>query len=407
MCCLAISYLLFEQKSPDGQRSPIRKRSWHRWRRLKRREKAALRWSPWDQTHQGAMQMMESQDPPWGGRGRKRKTHVRSPSSCTALRWSEHPERSRAVRTEERGAPRREQSSSARRQVKVRGLACCVRVNSLILNGPSLKGLHDLTFAQEEAGIFLQTAATWLWQAPSRVERRKVRWWTYTSLWRKRNWGSWPSLRSVWTPSVRRERVPDAPAPWAFVRDPTLCCGAYPALLWCSSFPSSPPSTTAHSPGTTSSWCTTRSGRSGTRSPSAPSSSSSTPCSSCPWRCHWLCTLRWCRCPGPLASGGRPCETWRKASAAGPAGSWAWRTVLPTASWSCWTQTRCPALCRARLPVTLPRPRLFEAADSEMMAHVFMLTSKDFIEFQEMHLEDRFKGCFLTLKMFCWSSYLT
>ena len=141
-------------------------------------------------------------------------------------------------------------------------------------------------------------------------------------------------------------------------------------LLWFSSSPSSPPSTTARSPGTTSSWCTTRSGRSGTRLQYAPFSSSSTPCSSCPWRCRWLCTRLWCRCPGPSASGGRRCETWKKGSVAGPAGSWDLRTVHPTALWSCWTLILFLGPCRVRHPVKLPKHHQFEGADTEVMAHI-------------------------------------
>lgn len=146
------------------------------------------------------------------------------------------------------------------------------------------------------------------------------------------------------------------------------CCGASPALLWFSSFPSSPPSTTARSPGTTSSWCTTRSGRSGTRLPFAPFSSSFTLCSLCHWRCLWLYTQPWCRCPGLSVSGGWRCETWRKAFVAGPVGSWGWRTAPPTALWSCLTLTRFLGLCRARHPVNLPRRHQFEGGIADLLS---------------------------------------
>lgn len=182
-----------------------------------------------------------------------------------------------------------------------------------------------------ETGVFLQTAGMWPWQAPSPGARRRGRWWTYMSLWQRRNSGIWPSRRNVWMLSARDGTAPNATAASVYARGPMLSCGASPVPPWCSSSPSSLPSTTALSPGTTSSWCTTKSGRSGTKSQYVPSSSSSTRCSLCPWRCLWLCTPPWCRCRGPSANGGRRCETWRRASVVGPVGSWDWRTALPTA----------------------------------------------------------------------------
>lgn len=155
--------------------------------------------------------------------------------------------------------------------------------------------------------------------------------------------------------SLRQGKALNARAALVCARDPMLSFGASPVLQWSSSSPSSPLSTTARSLGTMCSWYTTRSGRSGTRSQYAPSSLSSTLCSLCPWLCLWLCILLWFKCPGPSVSGGSLCETWRKASVAGPVGSWDWRTVHPTVLWSCSTPTLFLELCRARPPVNSPR----------------------------------------------------
>lgn len=167
------------------------------------------------------------------------------------------------------------------------------------------------------------------------------------SRWQRRSCRNWPSLKSRWRKQhLKAERS----AKWQQTVGPTWSSGHWSACLWFLSCLSLSLSTMALSLGTTSSLCTMRRGLSGTRSHVAPASFSSIQCSSWPWPLHWASMLLWFSSRGPGEHGGKLPGTWRKASVAGFAASWVWRSVLLTALWSCLNMTIFQAISPPRTP---------------------------------------------------------
>lgn len=167
------------------------------------------------------------------------------------------------------------------------------------------------------------------------------------SHWQRRSCRNWPSLKSH---QGKQHLKAEKPVRWQQTVDPTWSSGRWCACLWFSSSLSLSLFTMALSPGITSSLCTTRRGPSGTRSHVAPASFCSIQCSSWPWPLPWASMLLWSSSLGPGGHGGKLPGTWRKASVAGSAASWVWRTVLPTALWSCLSLTISQAISPTRTP---------------------------------------------------------